>query len=139
LKIPSELARAAEFHTHLGPYLVVGLRMGRAVTRLLGNEPFTIRIVAHTGQTPPYSCTVDGIQLATPCTTGNGCLKVADDRAMAIEARSKDGRALRVALRDDVFERIEKGCGPEDQEAFACEIWEMPEDGLLSVEEESAR
>lgn len=132
LKIPDELVRASEFHTHLGPYLVVGMRMGRVVTRELGDSPFTVKIRARTGRVPPYSCLVDGVQVSTPCTVGNGCLEVADDRAMAIDA-TKDGRTLRVALRRDVFERIETTCTEENQESFACEIWEMPEEELLSI------
>ena len=132
MKIPDELVRASEFHTHLGPYLVVGMRMGRAVTRELGDRPFTVRIRAHTGRVPPYSCLVDGVQVSTPCTVGNGCLEVADDRAMAIDA-TKDGRTLRVALRRDVFESIETTCTEENQESFACRIWEMPEEELLLI------
>lgn len=134
MKIPDELARAAEFHTHLGPYLVVGMRMGRAVTREFGREPFTVRIRAHTGRVPPYSCLVDGVQVSTPCTVGNGCLEVSDLRLMAIDAVGQ-GRTVRLCLRPDVFERIEKTCTEENQESFACEIWEMPEEELLCVSE----
>ncbi len=134
MDVPPELRRAAEFHTHLGPFLVVGLRMGEAVTRKLGSEPFTIRVRAETGTKPPYSCLVDGIQLATPCTIGNGGLEVADDRTMSIEATHQDGRSVRIALRPEVFERIETECTEENQEHFALEIWKMPEDELLTVE-----
>lgn len=137
MRFPPELEHAGLFHTHVGPYLVVGLRMGRAVTDRLGSEPFSYRITAHTGRTPPYSCLVDGLQLATPCTTGNGCLDVAEERAMSVEAVTKDGRALAVALNADVFERIETECTEENQESFALEIWAMPEGDLLTVSEEA--
>ena len=137
MRIPPELEHAGLFHTHVGPYLVVGLRMGRAVTDRLGSEPFSYRIIARTGRTPPYSCLVDGVQLATPCTTGNGCLEVADERTMLIEAAAKDGRSLRVALNADVFERIETECTEDNQESFALEIWEMSEAELLTVSEEA--
>jgi formylmethanofuran dehydrogenase subunit E len=132
MTIPDELRRAAEFHTHLGPFLVVGLRMGRVVTRELGSEPFTIRLTANTGRVPPYSCCVDGLQLSTPCTVGNGGLLVADTREMSVEA-VKDGATVRVRLRDDVWRRIESECTEDNQETFACGIWEMPEDALLVV------
>ncbi|MBM3307568.1 MAG: formylmethanofuran dehydrogenase subunit E family protein [Candidatus Eisenbacteria bacterium] len=132
MTIPDELRRAAEFHTHLGPFLVVGLRMGRVVTRELGCEPFTIRITANTGPVPPHSCCVDGLQLSTPCTVGNGGLAVADARDMSIEA-VKDGAVLTIRLREDVWRRIENECTEENQETFACGIWEMPEPDLLVV------
>lgn len=139
--LPEELAGAAAFHTHLGPFLVVGLRMGRAVTRTFGSEPFTIKIRAHTGKVPPYSCLVDGIQYATPCTVGNGGVEVTDDRRMAIEARCA-GRTLSLRLREDLLESIERDCTEENQEDFACRIWRMPEEDVLETdgpEEESMK
>jgi formylmethanofuran dehydrogenase subunit E len=130
--IPRELSEAARFHTHLGPYLVVGLRIGRAITSRLGDEPFSYRIRAHTGRVPPYSCSVDGLQLATPCTTGNGCMEVTEDRLMAVDAIKGD-TTLRVALRREVFDTIENDCSEDDQEAFALDLWRMPEVELLEV------
>ena len=74
--LPDELKKAKDFHSHLGPYLVVGLKMGRSVVHRLGDEPFSMTIEVFTGQHPPMSCVVDGLQLATPCTVGNGWLKI---------------------------------------------------------------
>jgi formylmethanofuran dehydrogenase subunit E len=133
--LPRELTEAVRFHTHLGPYLVVGLRMGRVVVRELGSEPFSYRIRAHTGHVPPYSCSVDGMQLATPCTTGNGCIEVTDDRRMVIDAVADDV-VLSVALRREVFESIENDCSEHDQERFALWIWEMSDDELFVISRE---
>ena len=132
--VPPELSAAARFHTHLGPYLVVGLRMGRVITRELGNEPFSYRVSARTGRRPPYSCLVDGIQVATPCTTGNGGLVVEEERSMSVGVEAKTGARLTVSLNGGIFDRIENECTEENQEAFAVEIWKMPEDDLLTVE-----
>jgi formylmethanofuran dehydrogenase subunit E len=137
MRVPPELEQAGLFHTHIGPYLAIGLRMGRAVTDRLGSEPFSYRITARTGRRPPYSCVVDGLQWATPCTTGNGGLEVADERSMSIQAVAKDGRSLDIALNPAVYERIETECTKENQESFALEIWEMPEADLLRVSEEA--
>jgi formylmethanofuran dehydrogenase subunit E len=131
--LPEELRRAAEFHTHLGPYLVVGVRMGHVITRELGDTPFTYRIIARTGRRPPYSCLADGLQVATPCTTGNGGLEVAEEKTMSVEAMARDGAAVEVSLRREVYESIESDCTHENQESFALDIWNMREDGLLDV------
>jgi formylmethanofuran dehydrogenase subunit E len=136
--IPNELKEAARFHTHLGPYLVVGLRMGRVVTRELGDEPFSYRIRAHTGRVPPYSCSVDGMQLATPCTTGNACIEVTDDRRMALEATS-DSEVLTVTLSRHVFNSIESECSEDDQDRFALWVWEMPDEELFAISKEALR
>ena len=133
MDLPEELERAAHFHTHLGPYLVVGLRMGRVITRDLGDEPFSYSMVARTGKRPPYSCLVDGLQLSTPCTTGNGCLEVDAEKTMSVEARNGNGRTVVVTLLPEMYECIERDCTEENQEAFALEIWEMKEDELLRV------
>jgi formylmethanofuran dehydrogenase subunit E len=130
--IPKELQEAARFHTHLGPYLVIGLRMGRVVTSLFGDEPFSYRIKAHTGRVPPYSCTVDGLQLATPCTTGNGCIEVTEDRLMALDA-IKGGTVLRVTLKKEIFDSIENECSEDDQESFALRLWEAADEELFEV------
>lgn len=133
--LPKELQEASRFHTHLGPYLVVGLRMGRVVTRELGSEPFAYKIRAHTGRVPPYSCSVDGMQLSTPCTTGNGCIEVMDDRKMALEAVAGD-IVLTVTLRPTVFDKIESDCSEDDQLRFSLWIWEMPDEELFEISRE---
>ncbi len=132
MQFPEELTRAAEFHTHLGPFLVVGLRMGRVVVREFGDEPFRTKIDVHTGRVPPYSCLSDGIQMSTPCTTGNGGMTVTDERAMRIDAR-QDDRTLSVALRRDIFDWIENECSEDDQHVFSLEIWGMPEEKLFEI------
>ncbi len=132
MQFPEELTRAAAFHTHLGPFLVVGLRMGRVVVREFGDEPFRTKIDVHTGRVPPYSCLSDGIQMSTPCTTGNGGMTVTDERAMRIDAR-QDDRTLSVTLRRDIFHWIENECGEDDQHAFSIEIWEMPDEKLFEI------
>ena len=134
--LPQELQDAARFHTHLGPYLVVGLRMGRVVTRELGSEPFSYRIRAHTGRVPPYSCSVDGMQLSTPCTTGNGCIEVTDDRRMALEAMA-DGVVVTVTLKSAVFDSIENDCSEDDQLRFSLWIWEMTDEELFEISREA--
>ncbi len=134
MQFPEELTRAAEFHTHLGPFLVVGLRMGRVVVREFGDEPFRTKIDVSTGRVPPYSCLADGIQISTPCTTGNGGMVVRDERAMRIEAR-QDERILSVALRSEIFDWIENECGEDDQHTFSMEIWEMPDEKLFEITE----
>jgi len=133
VQFPEELTQAAAFHTHLGPFLVIGLRMGRVVVREFGDEPFRTQIDVHTGRVPPYSCLSDGIQMSTPCTTGNGGMTVTDERAMRVDAR-QDDRLLSVTLRREIFDWIENECGEDDQHAFSLEIWEMPDEKLFDIE-----
>jgi hypothetical protein len=67
------IARAVEFHGHLGPYLICGVKMGLLALKLLGSRGYRgLTVTAETGVTPPVSCLVDGLQVATGCTLGKG-------------------------------------------------------------------
>lgn len=66
----SELRRAAEFHGHLGPWLVLGLRAGIEARRRLRATPFELQCRVYCRERPPHSCFIDGIQLGSGCTMG---------------------------------------------------------------------
>jgi formylmethanofuran dehydrogenase subunit E len=71
------VSRAVEFHGHLGPYLICGVKMGLLALRLLRSRGYTgLTVTAETGVTPPVSCLVDGLQVATGCTLGKGNIAV---------------------------------------------------------------
>lgn len=66
------IQNASLLHGHLGPYLVLGLKAGLAAVETLGRDPFTMKAVVLTGGSPPSSCFIDGVQVATGCTLGKG-------------------------------------------------------------------
>ena len=71
------LRSATSFHGHLGPYLVLGLRMGLVAVRTLrphGHREMSATI--WTRQSPPNSCLLDGVQISSGCTLGKGNLRV---------------------------------------------------------------
>lgn len=71
------VSRAVEFHGHLGPYLICGVKMGLLALRLTRSRGYTgLTVTAETGVTPPVSCLVDGLQIATGCTLGKGNIAV---------------------------------------------------------------
>ena len=71
------VSRAVEFHGHLGPYLICGVKMGLLALRLVSSRGYTgLTVTAETGVTPPVSCLVDGLQVATGCTLGKGNIAV---------------------------------------------------------------
>ncbi len=71
------LKSATSFHGHLGPYLVLGLRMGLVAVRTLrphGHRELSATI--WTKRSPPNSCLLDGVQISSGCTLGKGNLRV---------------------------------------------------------------
>ena len=86
MKINERIKRFAEFHGHLGPYLIVGMKMGDLSNELLGKESGAgsghshKKAIVKTGTTPPISCIIDGIQCSSGCTLGKGNIEILDQK-----------------------------------------------------------
>ncbi|MCS7216838.1 MAG: formylmethanofuran dehydrogenase subunit E family protein [Candidatus Bipolaricaulota bacterium] len=109
---------AVRLHGHPGPFLALGVRMGLLALRLLGSPGYRgITAAVETGTTPPLSCLVDGVQVATGCTAGKGNLQVLPQgRAAATFAAG--GKAVRIEVRPEWLSRLQKeGAGDHLAEA----------------------
>ncbi|TKJ42308.1 hypothetical protein CEE37_01110 [candidate division LCP-89 bacterium B3_LCP] len=130
--VNAELMGAKKFHGHLGPYLVIGMRMGHLISSVLGDKPFSYRIHASVGWNPPPSCVIDGLQLTTPCTVGNSMIRV--EELGDIEAWAKmDAREVKLRLIPQVRKRIDEETTKENEETFAGEIWEAGIEELFEL------
>ncbi|MEM3439377.1 MAG: formylmethanofuran dehydrogenase subunit E family protein [Candidatus Bathyarchaeia archaeon] len=136
----SLLFRAAEFHGHLGPYLVIGLRMGLLAKALLGaNGMNGLSAALETGQKPPLSCVADGVQVSTLCTLGKGNIRIRDSgrakgrfeangMAVEIELKGQVESMIKELLQRGFSERaVEEIKALSDLDLF--EIREMPKGG----------
>ncbi len=137
--IGDALAKAAGFHGHLGPFLIVGVRMGRLALERFEIEPFyddteSLSVVAETGTKPPISCIIDGIQWSTGCTVGNGKIGIEDLGRPSARFRS-GGRELRIGLRDQVLRRIQSSLElhPSEFQDLNKEITTLTDNELLQV------
>ncbi|MBN2491250.1 MAG: nucleoside hydrolase [Planctomycetes bacterium] len=92
------------FHGHLGPYVVLGYRMGRlALERTGSSGHFDISAHVHCPDRPPPSCFVDGIQLGAGCTLGKRNLRVTfADGPIAVEFTARSGRRVTIRLQPEV-------------------------------------
>ena len=107
--VPSELKslleRATEFHGHLGPFLVIGVRMGLIGLKKFGigsNDHMTIE--ASLPLHVPFSCIIDGLQVSTNCTVGNQKLSLrSSDSIRAKFKRETDGLEVIVAVKGAKF------------------------------------
>lgn len=66
----------ARFHGHLGPYIVLGYRIGRQALEILGGDPFSMNAEVYCSGVTPQSCLADGVQLGSGCTLGKGNIKM---------------------------------------------------------------
>ncbi len=77
-----DIKKLAEwFHGHYKPYIAAGIRMGNLAMKLLEAKRHELHIVVETGTKPTLSCILDGIQLATGSTIGNGRVEVLNNGA----------------------------------------------------------
>lgn len=104
--IEETVQKAVEFHGHLGPFLVLGVRMGLLAKKELfplGDEG--MKAVAKTGNVPSLSCLLDGIQISTGCTMGNG--KISAEPPGIPEAEFSAGdKMVTIRAKDEVVDEI---------------------------------
>jgi inosine-uridine nucleoside N-ribohydrolase len=96
------------FHGHLGPYVVLGYRMGQvALDALAAGGHFDVAAHVHSVLQPPASCLIDGVQIGSGCTLGKRNIEVSatDGPAFAVFTTSED-RQVTVRLRADVPGRV---------------------------------
>ena len=129
------LQRIGEFHGHLGPYAVLGYRMGIAANREFGDSAFKKIARVFSGSVTPMSCMIDGIQLSSGCTMGKGNIFVEEmGEPRAIFSDKEGTRSVEISLSDEVYRIItERMVSWENGEELAELIYSMPEDELLSI------
>jgi formylmethanofuran dehydrogenase subunit E len=109
------LQRAVEFHGHLGPYLVLGLRAGLYANQVLGRDPMKTEAFIQSKTTPPESCFVDGVQLSTGCTFGKGNISLKQGEGLLVTFK-KNGQELALKLRKEIIE--EMNALPSEEKAW---------------------
>jgi len=70
------LTDLAAFHGHLGPYIVLGYRIGKYVRGSFCDDPFRMNGEVYCSGTPPQSCLADGVQLGSGCTLGKRNIEI---------------------------------------------------------------
>lgn len=135
MELPREypVTELARFHGHLGPFIVLGYRMGRYALQRLGDNPFAIRASVYCSGTTPQSCLADGVQLGSGCTLGKGNIEIVKSDTVYSEF-SSDGEKIR--LKPLPFRQIPQDT-PEYEleiERYAAELYTLPDDQLFSVE-----
>lgn len=90
--------RLRQFHGHIGPYAVLGYRLGGWLLHRLGCGKYFGAHLTVTGPgTTPYTCLLDGLQMSTGYTLGKGNLVLkatadhAEDTLFQIEAITEQG------------------------------------------------
>jgi formylmethanofuran dehydrogenase subunit E len=143
---PNELTTIIEYarklHGHVGPFLVIGLKMGAAAKKALNvsdTECTLLTAEVAVPLHPPFSCLLDGIQVSTTCTIGNQRLQVKNSKTIqATFTRQKDAKKVKITLTQHFSEQLEEKLKQDRlDEAFAWGLAELPENQLFNITLES--
>jgi formylmethanofuran dehydrogenase subunit E len=136
------LEKARDLHGHLGPFLVVGVRAGLRGLRELQTRKESLDVSAKVRlkYTVPYSCILDGVQVATGCTIGNRRLTYENSPNPMIVFRNRAGRAVTVSILpqaiDELMRQLAKDA-PAEEAAYKAAA--MAEEELFEVARSNGR
>jgi formylmethanofuran dehydrogenase subunit E len=123
-----------EFHGHLGPFLVLGVKAGLLANSLLGRDCFKTTATVMTSPSPPTSCFVDGVQFTTGCTMGKCNIKLKKGKGLSV-LFLKEGRKLRLKLKKDVLDSVRSISSEEESREASLDLLNRSASELFEIEE----
>jgi len=117
------LERAVKLHGHLGPFLVLGLRMALKADEVLGRLKDCKMWVV---QKKPHLCAVDGVRTIV------GEVDVDAGDGIAAEFQDRVGNKLYIEILDEVIRRYE-GVSWEECEEKAHEVLGSKDEELFKI------
>lgn len=109
MKFDELLNVGLKFHGHKCPAMPMGLKAGVAAMKALGVERAQdkeLYVKSETGKGHAAGCFLDGIMIATGCTYGKSNIEKLYYNKMAFTLiDQKSGRAVRVSIKPDFFEK----------------------------------
>ena len=127
------LKRIEQFHGHLGPYAVIGYRMGKIANEKLEPNPFSKKATVWTGTKPPLSCIVDGIQISSGCTLGKGNLTVKPDGIPKASFSNNSGKKIEITLKKSIQKEIDETVTEENIVSYSEQIFQKSDEELFEI------
>lgn len=133
-----------QVHGHVGPWNVLGWRMGQTALRELHSTwgQHELDVVCHIPVKMPCSCLADGLVVGTGNSIGRLDLRLAEVMTLAethVSIRRKDGTGPVLLLTPNVEYLKKIGSEPEARlESLAHECGELPEADLFAVQKVEA-
>lgn len=125
------VADLAAFHGHLGPYIVLGYRIGKYVRGNFCDDPFRMKAEVHCAGTPPQSCLADGVQLGSGCTLGKRNIEIVPSKTVRCVFTMEDNQ---IAVEPRPFPLPNRDMDYEAAiEAVAEEMYFLPDAELFEV------
>lgn len=131
---PEQLLKT--FHGHLGPYVVLGYRMGRLALEKTGSKGhFDITAEVATLLEPPPSCLLDGLQIGCGCTLGKRNITVREsDKPAEALFTAKSGRKALIRLKPGIPDLIRTLVAKEGVEAAGEDLMKRDASTLFEID-----
>jgi formylmethanofuran dehydrogenase subunit E len=138
-ELKAMIDNAQKLHGHLGPFLVIGVRMGMIAKKALSvsdNQCTFLKASVKVPLFPPFSCLLDGIQASTSCTVGNQRLTIENSEEICVSfAKQNAGRTVKITLKPKMAEELKKKLTKGSlTEKFALGLAHTPENQLFNIE-----
>lgn len=127
------LKQIEQFHGHIGPYAVIGYRMGLLAKEKLGSDPFSKKAVVCTGINPPLSCIIDGIQISSGCTYGKGNLSIKNQDTAKAKFSTDDGKCIQIILKLDIRKEIDSNVNKKNMISYSKKMFEKSDEELFEI------
>ena len=127
------LKNIEKFHGHLGPYVVIGYKMGLIANRILGNDSFSKNVIVWTGINPPISCIIDGIQMSSGCTLGKGNISINHENIAKAEFINKNGKKVKILLKSDIKNEIDNLLTKDNIIEFSEKLYNKNDNELFEI------
>jgi formylmethanofuran dehydrogenase subunit E len=127
------LGKIEKFHGHLGPYAVIGYKMGKIAIQQLGPDPFSKEAVIWTGLKPPLSCIIDGVQISSGCTLGKGNISILQDGVPKVTFKGKKGKQLEIVLKKHIQQEIDNKVTKENIIIYSEKIFKRSNQELFDI------
>jgi hypothetical protein len=120
------LEKAVKIHGHLGPFLVLGLKMSLLARKLLGEKPE--RCEVETVNCKPYLCVIDGIKAAmeSDAVIVRGC------EGLTVKFSGNDGREVVIRAKSALVKKYADGPW-EKCEEYAYEVIQSDDKQLFEL------
>jgi formylmethanofuran dehydrogenase subunit E len=131
IRLNEELKNIERFHGHIGPYAVIGFRMGKIANEKLGNNPFSKKAQVWTSSKPPMSCIIDGIQMSSGCTLGKGNLTIFSGKLPKVLFSNNDGKQIEIHLRESIKNEIDTNVTEQNIISYSEELFQKRDTELF--------
>ena len=129
-----------QVHGHVGPWNVLGWRMGKAALRELNATwgQHDLDIICYIPLKTPYSCLADGVVVGTGNSLGRLDIRLGEVMTMSdirVSVRRKDGTGPVMLLKPGLKYLAKIRSQPDDRlEALARECGQLPEQELFDIQ-----